>query len=147
MKISKYYNLISYSFFYSFIGVLIFIVTDGQPFQTMNGIGLNKVLDFIIQSEEIRKINYYLIKADEKFFFFYFAVYFLFIIIFLFLNFNKIILSKNRLFKFNNVDFKINLKNKNRLYFYIALAAGLGLFFGTGYYKNTFFIFSIICLF
>ena len=135
MKISKYYNLISYSFFYSFIGVLIFIVSDGQPFQTMNGIGLNKVLDFIIQSEEIRKINYYLIKADEKFFFFYFAVYFLFIIIFLFLNFNKIILSKNRLFKFNNVDFKINLKNKNRLYF------------GTGYYKNTFFIFSIICLF
>ncbi len=128
MKISKYYNLISYSFFYSFIGVLIFIVSDGQPFQTMNGIGLNKVLDFIIQSEEIRKINYYLIKADEKFFFFYFAVYFLFIIIFLFLNFNKIILSKNRLFKFNNVDFKINLKNKNRLYFYIALAAGLGLF-------------------
>lgn len=128
MKNSKYFNLALYSAIYLLLGIFIFFVTNGQPFQTMNGIGLNKVLDFIIQSEELRKINYYLIKADQKFFFFYYAIYFLFIIILLFLNFNKILLSKNKLFEFNNIAFKMSLQKKNKLYFYIALAAGMGLF-------------------
>ena len=128
MKNSKYYNLITFSFLYAIFGILIFLIADGQPFQAMNNVGFNKILDFIIQGEELRKINYYLVKADNKFFFFYFAIYFLFITAILFYNFNKILLAKNKLFDFNNIDFKIDLKSKNKLYFYIALAAGLGLF-------------------
>jgi hypothetical protein len=125
---TTHFKLISYSFFYSLIGILLYAITDGQPFQTLSAVGFDKVLNFIIQSEEINKIRHYLEKADKQFFFFYFAIYFLFIIIILFYNFNKILLSKNKLFNFNNVEFKMNLNNKSKLYFYIALAAGLGLF-------------------
>ena len=128
MKNKIYFNVFLFSLIYFALGILFYSLTNGQPFQSLSQSGFDKILDFIIKSEELNRINSYLEQADKKFFFFYCAIYFFFLILVLFTNFNNILFSKNKLFKFNNIEFKIDTKSKSKLYFYIALAAGFGLF-------------------
>ena len=128
MKNKTYTKFIIYSIAYILLGFIFFNLSNGKPFQTLSINGFGEILNFIIKSEDLDRINFYLREADNKFFFFYFATYFFFIILYLFYNFNRILHSRNKLFNFNNIEFKIDLKNKTKLYFYIALAAGFGLF-------------------
>jgi len=128
MKNKTYFNAALLSAIYFSLGIFIYFLTNGKPFQSLSQSGFDKVLDFIIRGEEISRINYYLGLADNKFFFFYCSIYFFLLILILFVNFNKIIFSKNKLFNFNNIEYKIDTKSKTRLYCYIALAAGFGLF-------------------
>lgn len=124
----KYQKLISYTLLYILIGFFIIFSTEGSPFIKLNNLGFADLLDFFIKSENKDTITRYLMLADQKFLYFYFSLYFLLIIILITLNYKKILFSKTKLFKFNNEIFTLKNNNKKIIYFYISLAAGLGLF-------------------
>ena len=73
--IKIYFNVFLFSLIYFALGILFYSLTNGQPFQ-FDQSGFDKILDFIIKSEELNRINSYLEQADKKFFFFYCAIYF-----------------------------------------------------------------------
>ena len=85
MKNKTYFNAALLSTIYFSLGIFIYFLTNGKPFQSLSQSGFDKVLDFIIKGEELSTINYYLGLADNKFFFFYCSIYFFFI------NFNFIL--------------------------------------------------------
>ena len=69
MKNKIYFNVFLFSLIYFALGILFYSLTNGQPFQSLSQSGFDKILDFIIKSEELNRINSYLEQADKKFFF------------------------------------------------------------------------------
>ncbi len=121
-------NLLKLSIIYSLIGFCLYLFTSGKPFTYFNEFGLINFFDNVILSEGKVSIEKYLRVADEKFFFFYFGILFLFYSYYVLVNGNNILFGKKKEFDFNNKDLIINKHTTKNINFYIALAAGLGLF-------------------
>ena len=81
MKNKTYFNAALLSTIYFSLGIFIYFLTNGKPFQSLSQSGFDKVLDFIIKGEELSTINYYLGLADNKFFSFIAQFTFLLILI------------------------------------------------------------------